>query len=94
MSRKLFSIGLICLITLYFVADFTYAQNTRPIVRVVYRPLPGSPPRPNVDAEIDALIKETQLFFADEMERHGYGRKTFQFENRCKREHRGTSWRA
>ncbi len=52
----------------------------RPIVYVVYRPLPGSPPRPNVDAEIDALIKETQRFFADEMERHGFGRKTFQIE--------------
>ncbi len=80
MNRKLLWIGLVCLITLYFVADFTYAQDSRPIVRVVYRPLPGSPPRPNVNAEIDALIKETQLFFADEMERHGFGRKTFQFE--------------
>jgi len=28
-------------------------------------------------AEIDALVKATQTFFADEMERHGYGRKTF-----------------
>ena len=52
----------------------------RPIVYVVYRPLPGSPPRPNVDAEIDALIKKTQRFFANEMERHGFGRKTFQIE--------------
>ena len=52
----------------------------RPIVYVIYKPLPGSPPRPNVDAEIDALIKETQRFFADEMERHGFGRKTFQIE--------------
>ena len=38
------------------------------------------PVRPDVDAEIDALIKEAQRFFADEMERHGFGRKTFQFE--------------
>ena len=38
------------------------------------------PVRPNVDAEIDALIKKAQRFFADEMERHGFGRKTFQFE--------------
>ena len=52
----------------------------RPIVYVIYNPLPGSPPRPNVDAEIDALIKEAQRFFADEMERHGFGRKTFQIE--------------
>ncbi len=52
----------------------------RPIVQVVYQPLPDSPPRPNVNAEIDVLIKETQLFFADEMERNGFGRKTFQIE--------------
>ena len=38
------------------------------------------PVRPNVDAKIDALIKKAQRFFADEMERHGFGRKTFQFE--------------
>ena len=52
----------------------------RPIVQVVYLPLPGNPSRPDVDAEIDGLIKKAQLFFADEMERHGFGRKTFQIE--------------
>ena len=52
----------------------------RPIVQVFYRSLHGSPERPNVDAEIDGLIKKAQLFFADEMERHGFGRKTFQIE--------------
>ncbi|MDE0016329.1 MAG: leucine-rich repeat domain-containing protein, partial [Candidatus Poribacteria bacterium] len=52
----------------------------RPIVQVVYRPVPGSAPRPNVNAEIDGLIKKVQRFFADEMERHGFGRKTFQIE--------------
>ena len=79
MNRKLFSLGSICFILFFFITDFTYAQDSRPMVRVVYRLL-GKLPRPNVDAEIDALIKETQRFFADEMERHGFGRKTFQIE--------------
>ena len=80
MNRKLFSIGFACLIALFLIPHFVHAQDSRPMVRVVYRPLPGSPPRLDADTEIDALIKETQRFFADEMERHGFGRKTFQFE--------------
>ena len=35
---------------------------------------------PNMDAKIDREIKAAQRFYADEMERHGFGRKTFQFE--------------
>ena len=55
-------------------------QADRLIVRLVYFRPSDIPVRPNVDAEIDALIKKAQRFFADEMERHGFGRKTFQFE--------------
>ena len=50
------------------------------LVYLFYTRHSDRPVRPNVDAEIDALIKKTQRFFADEMERHGFGRKTFQFE--------------
>ena len=50
------------------------------LVSLIYFRPSDRPIRPNVDAEIDALIKEAQRFFADEMERHGFGRKTFQFE--------------
>ncbi len=66
------------------IAIFPYTalaqEATRPIVRLIYFRASDTALRPNVDAEIDALIKKTQLFFADEMERHGFGRKTFQFE--------------
>ena len=55
-------------------------QLDRPIVQLIYFRPSDRPVRPNVDAEIDALIKEAQRFYADEMERHGFGRKTFQFE--------------
>ena len=50
------------------------------LVSLIYFRPSDRPVRPNVDAEIDGLIKEAQRFFADEMERHGFGRKTFQFE--------------
>ena len=55
-------------------------QADRPIVRLVYFRRSDKPVRPNVDATIDGLIKEVQRFYADEMERHGFGRKTFRFE--------------
>ena len=50
------------------------------LVSLIYFRPSDRPVRPNVDAEIDALIKKAQRFFADQLERHGFGRKTFQFE--------------
>ena len=50
------------------------------LVSLIYFRPSDRPVRPNVDAEIDALIKETQRFFADQLELHGFERKTFQFE--------------
>lgn len=59
-----------------------FAQDDRPLVYLAYIRASDLPPRPkeHVDAEIDSMIKKAQRFFADEMERHGFGRKTFQFE--------------
>ncbi len=37
-------------------------------------------PTPNVNTVFDRLLKDVQEFFADEMERHGFGRKTFRLE--------------
>ncbi len=50
------------------------------LVSLIYFRPSDQPIRPNVDAEIDGLIKKAQRFYADEMERHGFKRKTFQFE--------------
>ncbi len=51
-----------------------------PVVRLIYFLPRDRRPRPDIDAQMDRLIKEVQTFYADEMERHGFGRKTFQFE--------------
>ena len=37
-------------------------------------------PQTDIPEKIDKMLKDVQTFFADEMERHGYGRKTFEFE--------------
>ena len=53
-------------------------QGERPIVRLLY--FSGGKPQPNIDAKLDTLIKDTQQFFADQMEAHGFERKTFLYE--------------
>ena len=50
------------------------------VVRLIYfRPRDRQPPR-NINVKMDQLIKDVQQFYADQMEAHGFGRKTFQFE--------------
>ena len=80
MNRKLFSIGLVCLMILCFITDSIYAQGSRPIVRIIYFLPANTQPQRDIDAKLDRLIKNVQKFYADEMERHGFGRKTFLFE--------------
>lgn len=50
------------------------------MVRIIYFLPNDRPARPERVAALRDLIRETQLFFADEMQRHGYGRKTFNVE--------------
>ena len=38
-------------------------------------------PSRDIDAQLDVLLKHVQRFFADEMERHGFSRKTFRLES-------------
>lgn len=63
--------------------DTAVVVPDRPYVRVIY-----VEPRPRVTlgrearyqekvAELDTLFREVQTFFADELERHGYPRRTF-----------------
>ena len=50
------------------------------LVRLVYLVPSDREPQPGIDTKLDELIKETQQFYADAMERHGYGKKTFRLE--------------
>ena len=50
------------------------------VVRLIYRLPKDKEPTPNINEKLDKLIRQVQDFYADEMERHGFGRKTFTFE--------------
>jgi len=72
------------LVILLFVLMPTASYAASFTVRVIYFLPIDTSAAPNVDAKIDRLVKSAQKFFANEMERHGYGRKTFTLETNAK----------
>lgn len=50
------------------------------VVRLIYYLPKDKEPSPNITQKIDKTIRKVQKHYADEMERHGFGRKTFTFE--------------
>ena len=73
-----FMIILICGMAAF--PHISLAQDARPIVQIIYFIPKDRTPQPDIAAKLDAQIKEVQQYYADQMERHGFGRKTFQFE--------------
>ena len=59
--------------------DSVLTQSS-PIVRLVYFLPRDRQPQPDINAKMDQLIKDVQQFYEKQMENHGLGRKTFQFE--------------
>ena len=57
--------------------DVERIQDT---VRLIYFVPSDRSPQPDIDTKIETWVKTTQTFFADTMEAHGYGRKTFTYE--------------
>ena len=49
-------------------------------VRMIYFLPSDRQPQPDIDTQMDKLIKDVQQVFARGMEQHGFGRKTFTFE--------------
>ena len=60
--------------------SFAQGALAQPSVRLVYFLPKDRPARPDRIEALRPLIKDVQAFYADEMERHGYGRKTFRIE--------------
>ena len=69
---------LVCSLAVFPHASF--AQNSRPMVRLIYFLPNDRAPDPDIDAKMDGLIKDVQQFYANQLARHGFGRKTFQIE--------------
>ena len=73
---------LLTLVTLLLFSANSFAQGplAQPSVRLVYFLPNDRPARPDRIEALRQLIKDTQAFFANEMQRNGYGRKTFRVE--------------
>ena len=50
------------------------------VVRLIYFLPSDRTAQPDVTEKLDSLIKDVQQFYTDQMEHHGFGRKTFTFE--------------
>ena len=55
-------------------------QQERPIVKIIYFHPNDVTPQPDIDEQIDTQVKRVQTLYADLMEAHGFGRKTFKAE--------------
>lgn len=73
-------------ITILTIATFLFLQNgiaqdtPQYVVRVIYFIPNDRQPNPNIDQMLDTQIKEAQQFFANQLETHGFNRKTFRIE--------------
>ena len=65
--------------TLAFVPN-SFARDALHRVRVVYFLPRHSKSQSDIDAKMDEMIKTIQKFYADQMEQHEFGRKTFPIE--------------
>ena len=76
-----FILTLLTFVTLAFVPN-SFAQDASPeyVVRVIYFLPNDQEPDPDIDSKLDTLMKDAQQFYADQMEAHGFDRKTFRFE--------------
>ena len=57
-----------------------YVSATQEIVRMIYFLPRNRTMQPDMWTKLDTLIRDVQSLYADEMERNGFGRKTFTFE--------------
>ena len=62
------------------IRSYLEPQHQRDIVRLIYFLPSDRSPQPDIDMQMDTLIKDAQQVFAGQMGHYGFGRKTFQFE--------------
>ena len=80
-ATRYFTLTLLTFVILAFVSN-SFAQDDSPelVVQVIYFHPNDREPHADIDTVLDTLMKDVQQFYADEMERHGFGRKTFRLE--------------
>ena len=62
------------------IESYLQTLQQREMVRLIYFLPINRRAQHDIDAKLDTLIKDVQRFYAEEMQRHGFGRKTFTFE--------------
>ncbi len=69
-------------IRIWDIAENLHAQQIAPsdVVKIIYFLPSDRAPTPDIPEKLDKFIKDVQKYYADEMERHGLGRKTFTLE--------------
>ena len=83
MKTKLYSVIILFAFVTLVALPNSFAQEvlSQPSVRLVYLHPNDRPAQPDKYDQLRQLIKDAQQFFADEMQRHGFGRRTFIFES-------------
>ena len=62
------------------IESYLQTLQQRERVRLIYFLPMNRRAQQDIDTKLDTLIKDVQQFYAEEMQRHGFGRKTFTFE--------------
>ncbi len=62
------------------IESYLQTLQQREMVRLIYFLPINRRAQQDIDAKLDTLIRDVQQFYAEEMQRHGFGRKTFTFE--------------
>lgn len=67
-------------VPIFLPSSFAQEEPSEYAVRVVYFLAKDSQPHLNAEEQVSMVMKDIQQFVADEMERHGFGGKTFRLE--------------
>ena len=80
-TTSCFIFPLLTFVMFVFVPN-AFTQNNSPeyVVRQIYFHPSDLGTLQDIDATLDKWVEHVQQFYADEMERHGFGRKTFKLE--------------
>ena len=62
------------------IESYLQVLQQREMVRLIYFLPMNRRAQQDIDTKLDTRIKDVQQFYAEEMQRHGFGRKTFTFE--------------
>ena len=89
-NHNFFVFSLVVILIACSVEGISYGQNLNVgeprTVRMIYFLPNDRPYRPKVVQQMKDMIRTVQTFFAEQMQAHGYGKKTFRFETNNKGE--------